>query len=44
MRILSVLSAVKRNQSESDTAWTLPADSDFGRGFDSRRLHQIYLI
>ena len=36
-RILSVLKRRERNQSEPDTAWTLPADSNFGRGFDSRR-------
>jgi len=25
---------------ELDWTWIFPADSDFGRGFDSRRLHQ----
>ena len=41
MRILSVLKRRGANPIEPDTAWTLPADSDFGRGFDSRRLHQL---
>ncbi len=31
-----------RKHAEPDTAWTLPADSDFGRGFDSRRLHHTF--
>ena len=26
---------------ESDRAWILLVDSDFGRGFDSRRLHHL---
>ena len=41
MRILSVLSVMRRKHAEPDRAWILLADSDFGRGFDSRRLHQF---
>ena len=31
---------IARDKSERDYAWSLFTDLDFGRGFDSRRLHQ----